>query len=91
MLTISDDSVSTNQIVDGSIDAADISDSLCLQVVSVEINPTETGATNDFINLVDNSFGTTETDEDMFMVPATVNIDNLRVEVDVAPGNAQTR
>ena len=80
------DSVSTGEILDGTIVAADLADTLCLQFVTVEINPTEAGATDDFINLVDNTFSTTETDEDMFLVSTAVKIDNLRVEVDVAPG-----
>lgn len=80
------DSIDSTEILDDTIAATDLSDSLCLQVVVVEINPTEVGATDDYINLVDNSFSTTETDENMFMAPIALKIDNLRAEIDVAPG-----
>lgn len=58
----------------------------CTSVISVEVNPTEAGATVDFINLVDNTFSATETDEDMFQVPVNVAARSMYVEVDAAPG-----
>lgn len=58
----------------------------CTRVVAGEFNPTEDGATDDFLNLEDNSFSSTETDEDMMMVSTAVTARSLRAEVDVAPG-----
>jgi len=78
--------VNGSEILNNTVTAVQTSDTLCLQVVAVEVNPTEAGATNDFINLVDNSFSTTEADEDSFRVPVAAIAHNLAVEVDVAPG-----
>jgi hypothetical protein len=58
----------------------------CTSVVAGEFDPTETGATDDYLNLVENLFSATETDEDMFMVPIAMTARNLRAEVNVAPG-----
>ncbi len=79
-------SVNGSEILNNTVTAVQTSDTLCLQVVSVEINPTEASATNDFINLVDNSFSTTEGDENMFRMPVAGIAHNLSVLVDVAPG-----
>lgn len=58
----------------------------CTSIAAGEFNPTEAGATDDYLNLVDNSFSATEAAEDMFMVPIAMTARNLRAEVDVAPG-----
>jgi hypothetical protein len=54
--------------------------------VAVWINPTEAGATNDFINLVDSTAGTTDAAEDAWVAPRRFEANNLRASVDVAPG-----
>ena len=87
------DSISTGEILDGTLVAADLADTLCLQIFSVEFNPTEASATDDYASLVGINvatglalFGATETSVDQFLVPVGVNIDNLRVDVATAPG-----
>ncbi len=79
--------VNGSEILNNTVTAVQTSNTLCLQIVSVEINPTEASATNDFINLVDNTFSTTETNENMFRVPVAAIVHNLAVLVDTAPGN----
>lgn len=63
----------------------------CTSVVAGEFDPTELGATDDYLNLVDNTFSATETNEDMFMVPVAMTARNLRAEVGVAPGAGNDR
>jgi len=63
----------------------------CTSVVAGEFDPTELGATDDYLNLVENLFSATETDEDMFMVPIAMTARNLRAEVNVAPGAGNDR
>lgn len=53
--------------------------------VSVNINPTETQATDDYINLTDETISTTAAAEDEFIVPLNVKVHSLRVDVDAAP------
>ena len=53
--------------------------------IAVNINPTETQATDDYINLTDETFSTTAAAEDEFTVPVNLNAHSLRVDVDVAP------
>lgn len=60
--------------------------SACTSIVTAAVNPTEAGATTDYVNLVDNTFSATEADEDMFTVPASLIAANLYAEADVAPG-----
>ena len=55
-------------------------------IFGMEYNPTEAGATNDFVNILDSTFGTTEANDDSLRVPVAVIAHNLAVEVDVAPG-----
>ena len=55
------------------------------QVISNAIDPTEAGATDDYINLADGSFSATVADEDEFIVPTNVKVWGLAVTVDVAP------
>lgn len=63
----------------------------CTSVVAGEFDPTELGATDDYLNLVENLASATETDEDMFMVPIAMTARNLRAQVDVAPGAGNDR
>lgn len=58
----------------------------CTSVVAGEYNPTEASATDDYLNLVDQTFSTVVADEDSFMVPTNTAARLLRAEVDVAPG-----
>lgn len=65
--------------------------SACVNVLSTEHDPTEAGATDDYVNLLvtglgGSAFGATETAQDMFMVPVATVARNLRAEVGVAPG-----
>lgn len=80
------DTMADGQIVVGRTGAAPAVVNGCFQILAVEINPTEASATNDFVNLVDNSFSATEADENMFMVPVAVYAHSLRAEVATAPG-----
>jgi hypothetical protein len=54
-------------------------------VISAAINPTEAGATDDWINLVDSSFDTTNAAADAFIVPFAGRISEFTARVDVAP------
>ena len=58
--------------------------------VGQAINPTEAGATNDFINLTDGTFGTTHAAEDEFLVPVNMVAWGIRAKVDVAPTGTDT-
>ena len=85
--------VDSAEVLDGELVAADLADTLCLQVISVTFNPTEAGATNDLVSLHsidvangDARFSATENDQDDFRVPVAVTLDSLAVIVDVAPG-----
>lgn len=60
------------------------------QVISDSFNPTEAGATDDFLNLTDGTFGTTAAAEDEFVVPIDMVVWGLSAEVDVAPGGTDT-
>lgn len=57
------------------------------QVVAEAINPTETQATDDFVNLTDGTFSAVAgvAGEDEFIVPVDVKVWGLSVDVDVAP------
>lgn len=63
----------------------------CTSVVAGELDPTEDGATDDYLNLVENTASATEANEDMFMVPVAMTAGNLLVKVDVAPGAEKDR
>ncbi len=71
-----------------SVDASEISNGVCLMIVSVFINPTEAGATDDYINLVDSSFGTTDAAEDEYVVLSDMVAHTLRVSDVTDPGTA---
>ena len=58
--------------------------------ISETINPTETQATDDYINLTDGTFGTTAAAEDEFIVPVNVDVWGLRVDIDAAPTGTDT-
>ena len=70
---------------------ADVTSTACSSIESVEYNPTEAGATDDYVNLMlsgltSSAFSATETDQDMFMVPRDMIARDLRAEVNAAPG-----
>src|SRR3990167_5583562 len=69
----------------------DVTSTACSSIESVEYNPTEAGATEDYVNLMlsgltSSDFSATETDQDMFMVPRDMIARDLRAEVNAAPG-----
>lgn len=69
----------------------DVTSTACSSIEAVEYNPTEAGATDDYINLMltgltSSAFSATETDQDMFMVPRAMVARDLRAEVSTAPG-----
>ena len=58
----------------------------CQAVVSFEFNPTEAGATDDYVNLVDGGSSATIADEDAYVTPSLVlHASHLFASVDVAP------
>lgn len=78
---------------DDAINGSEINDGTCDSVHSVVFNPTEAGATDDFVSLNEidiatgeASFSATEDNENEFIVPLNMVANNLRVDVDVAPG-----
>jgi len=60
------------------------------QIISNAINPTEAGATDDYVNLADGTFSATVADEDEFVVPTPVSVWGLWADVDVAPSANDT-
>ncbi len=60
--------------------------SYACHVVGSEINPTESQATDDFLNLMDGTTGTTQTGEDIFVAPVELLVSDINATVDVAPG-----
>jgi hypothetical protein len=60
----------------------------CSQIVSGFLNPTEAGATDDFLNLVDNTRGAADADEDEFVVPVAMVAHSLKVSDVTDPGGA---
>lgn len=85
---ILDGTVAATDIATNGVEGAEILDSVCVSVVAVFINPTEAGATDDYINLVDSSIGTTDAAEDEFVVPAAMRANNLSVTDVTDPGAA---
>ena len=79
-------SVTAAIIADSNVGAADIANNVCTTFKSQSINPTEASATDDFVNLIDNTIGTTDGAEDDFIVPVAMTAGSLKVDVDVAPG-----
>lgn len=73
-------------IASGSTGNIIFDNALCDSVQSMSINPTEAGGTNDFVNVLDNTVGTTDAAEDDFFVPTDMTISSLYVDVDAAPG-----
>ena len=63
----------------GSVAMAD--DDLDCQVVAKAVNPTEAGATDDYINLTDGSISATVTAQDEFTVSVDMIGHSLRVDV----------
>jgi hypothetical protein len=94
-LTVTTDSTGDAEVVlpVDSVGAGELSDAACTSVRAVSYNPTEAGATDDYVSLVavdtgtgDASFGATETSEDQFIVPVAMIGANLRVDTATAPG-----
>ncbi len=69
-----------------SVNAGAITDTTCMMVIAEALNPTEAGATDDFLNLTDGTFSATETDEDEFTISAAMVASTLRVDIATAPG-----
>ena len=68
-----------------------VTSTACSSIESTEHNPTEAGATDDYVSLLipglgGSGFSATETDQDQFMVPVAMVARNLRAEVSAAPG-----
>lgn len=74
------------QILVGDTGAVPVAKTGCLTVLAASINPTEASATNDFVNLLDNTISTTEANENLFTVPIAMVAHSLKATVDVAPG-----
>lgn len=86
LATLNFSSIALQESGNGVINVTD-----CINVLSTEHNPTEAGATNDYVSLNltgagGSAFSSTETDNDTFMVPVAMVARNLRVEVATAPG-----
>jgi len=76
------------QLPDDSIGADELSSSeVCGTLLYSSVNPTEAGATDDFMSFWDHSGSTTEANEDEFLVnSALLTFHSLRCDIDVAPG-----
>lgn len=94
-VTLTTDSTGNAELVvpADSVGASEIDDAACTSVVAVSYNPTEAGATDDYVSLKsvdtgtgDASFSATETGEDQFIAPVAIKAVNLYAQVDVAPG-----
>lgn len=86
LVTLNFSSISLQESGNEVVNATD-----CVNVQATEHNPTEAGATNDFVSILleglgGSAFSSTETDNDQFMVPVAMVARSLRVEVNVAPG-----
>lgn len=88
LATLNFNSIALQESGNGVINATD-----CVSVYSMEFNPTETGAINDFVSInmtatlnAQSAFSATETEIDTFMAPVALVARKLRVEVDAAPG-----
>jgi hypothetical protein len=94
-LTVTTDSTGTAEVVlpADAIGASEIDDAACTQVIAKSYNPTEAGATDDYVSLAsvdtatgDASFSATESAEDQFIAPVAIKAVNLRVDIATAPG-----
>lgn len=74
------------QVFVGDTDALPVAKTGCFTVLAASINPTEASATNDFVNLLDNTISTTEANENLFTVPLDMVAHSLKATIDVAPG-----
>lgn len=72
--------------VEAKIKAEGIEIKYCPSVVAVAIDPTNDGGTVTYVNLVDNTSGTTEANDDMYTVPVALYAHSLRVLTPTAPG-----
>jgi len=87
-LVLPNDSIGVLEMAPNAVNGPAIDDSTCIHIVSVFINPTEAGATDDYINLVDSSIGTTDAAEDEFVVPFGAVAHRLTVSDVTDPGAA---
>lgn len=94
-LTVTTDGTGTAEVVlpADAIGGPEIDDGVCMSVKAVSYNPTEAGATDDYVSLAsvdtatgDASFSATENNEDQFILPLAMKANNLRVDVATAPG-----
>lgn len=76
------------QLPSDSIGAGELdSESVCGTLLYSSVDPTELGATNDFMSFWDHGGSTTEANEDEFLAnDALLTFHSLRCDVDVAPG-----
>jgi len=81
-------SVNATTIASDSVIAGDVDDSMCTHFVAGFLNPTEAGATDDYLNLVDNTVGTTDAAEDDFIVAQNAKAIRLFVGGVTDPGAA---
>ncbi len=58
----------------------------CDELIWATMNPTEAGATDDFLDFLDHAGSTTENNEDNFLVDQTRRAHQVACRVDVAPG-----
>jgi hypothetical protein len=95
VINILSDGTGTGELVlvADAIDGTEIDDGVCDNLVSVVLDPTHAGATDDYVSLNkidtatgDASFSATETNEDSFTVPVGMVANNLRADIDTAPG-----
>ena len=59
----------------------------CDMILYASMNPTEAGATDDFMSMLDHAGSQAEgTEDDYVAIPGALNFHHLRCDVDVAPG-----
>jgi hypothetical protein len=81
------DWVSEGMVPAGSITGTELDNTTCLSVMSGEVDPTEAGATPDFLNLMDGTGSTTEANEDLFKLGSQgMRVSQLSCLVSAAPG-----
>lgn len=58
--------------------------------ISILMNPTEAGATDDYVNWQDGTFGTSEGADDHWTAPAEMRVHSLSAKFATAPGSGDT-
>jgi hypothetical protein len=87
-VVLPDSSIGSLELASDSVQSTDMDDSICSTVVAVFIDPTEAGATDDYINLIDSTFNTSDAAEDEFTVSVAMYANHLRVSDVTDPGAA---